>query len=75
MDTGKAFKFPFPTLPLAKFCELNGYTEGAIRQKIHLGKWAEGIEYCKDPDGKIHVIIEGYNRWVASGASRRAAAA
>lgn len=74
--TDHLFKFPLRTLPLDKFCELTGHTPGAIRQKIHRADWAEGAEFCYDPAGRINVILEGYDRWVASGgASRREAAA
>ncbi len=69
--TDQIFKFPFRTLPLEKFCALTGYTPGAIRQKICRAEWAEAAEYCKDPAGRIHVILEGYDRWVASGVASR----
>jgi hypothetical protein len=65
--TNQIFKFPLRALLLEKFCELTGFTPAAIRQKIHRGDWAEGIEFCYDPAHRIHVILEGYDRWVASG--------
>lgn len=76
MSQQPIFKFPLRTLPLEKFCELTGHTPGAIRTKIHRAEWAERREYLKDPAGRIHIILEGYDRWVESGAeSNRAVAA
>lgn len=49
---------------LQKFCELTGYTADSIYVKMRKGVWAEGVHWCKAPDGHIMVNIEAYNRWV-----------
>jgi hypothetical protein len=49
----------------AKFEERVGYTPKAIEIKIARAVWLEGFEYFKAPDGKITVIMEGYERWAA----------
>lgn len=76
MQSVQVFRFPLEHVPLEKFCELTGYTPAAIRTKICRAEWAEGEQYRKDPSGRIHIILAGYDRWVKSGgASRHAAAA
>lgn len=64
MNQLPVFKFPLRTLPLERFCELTGWTPEAIRTKIHRAEWAEADQYVKDAKGRIHVILEGYDRWV-----------
>lgn len=56
------------SVPLADFCDLypRRWTPEAIRKKIQRAQWAYGQEYVKDPDGKIHILLDGYNRWVKS---------
>lgn len=46
------------------FCQNTGYTVKAIRRKIEDGKWIEGKQYRKAPDGRITISIEGYSNWV-----------
>jgi hypothetical protein len=75
MQNQPIFKFPLRTLPLEKFCELTGRTPESIRTKIHRAEWAEGREYAKDPSGRINIILEGYDRWVESGAESKPAVA
>lgn len=53
---------PFVTIPLAAM--LTGLTEKAIRRKIEEGKWVEGREYERSPDGGLYVSLEGYGKWV-----------
>lgn len=48
---------------LEKYCELSGYSEGAVRKKISSGKWVEGQQYIKAPDRKIKIILEGVDKW------------
>ncbi len=43
---------------------LTGRTEKALRRKIEDGKWIEGREYRRDPDGMINVDMKGVERWV-----------
>lgn len=53
---------PYVTIPLAAI--ITGLTEKAIRRKIEDGKWLEGREYRRSPDGGIFVSVEGYRRWI-----------
>ncbi len=53
---------------IAKFASESGYTEDAIRTKIRDGIWREGLEWHKAPDGRVLVDVDGYHRWVESGA-------
>lgn len=46
------------------FATLSGYSEKAIRCKINTGVWIEGKEYRRAPDGRIHVDMEGVQKWV-----------
>jgi hypothetical protein len=43
---------------------MTGLTEKAIRRKIEDGKWIEGREYRRSPDGGIFISIKGYATWV-----------
>lgn len=53
---------PYVTIPLA--AAITGLTEKAIRRKIEDGKWIEGREYRRSPDGGIFISIKGYQQWV-----------
>jgi hypothetical protein len=57
---------PYVTVKLA--ATLTGLSEKAIRRKIEEGKWLEGREYFKSPDGGIFISIEGYSAWIEQGA-------
>ena len=52
-------------LTIRRAAELTGRTEKAIRAKIERGEWPEGVVWERAPDGRITVILGGYNRWVA----------
>jgi hypothetical protein len=41
-----------------------GLSEKAIRRKIENGKWIEGREYRRAPDGGIFISMTGYQQWV-----------
>jgi len=58
---------PYVTIGLAAI--ITGLTEKAIRRKIEEGKWVEGREYRRSPDGGIFVSIEGYSKWVEKAAA------
>lgn len=45
-----------------------GLTEKAIRRKIEAGKWLEGREFRRAPDGGIFVDLHGFYAWVEGGA-------
>lgn len=49
-------------LPL--FEAISGYTQKAVQRKIQEGRWIEGREYRRAPDGHILVDLEGFARWV-----------
>jgi len=53
---------PYVTIALASI--ITGLTEKAIRRKIEEGKWIEGREFRRSPDGGVYVSIEGYSKWV-----------
>ncbi|MGL5631899.1 MAG: hypothetical protein ACRDD3_06010 [Azovibrio sp.] len=56
---------PYVTVPLA--ANITGLTEKAIRRKIEDGKWIEGREYRRSPDGGIFISVQGYKKWVEKG--------
>jgi hypothetical protein len=37
-----------------------------MQRKIQDGKWIEGREYHRDPDGNVWVDVPGVMRWVVS---------
>lgn len=49
---------------ITKFCELTGYTDKAVRRKIADGKWIQGRQWKKAPDGHVMIDIEQYEQWV-----------
>lgn len=53
---------PLKLLPLA--AEQTGYTVKALRRKIEDGILLEGREYVKAPDGRIHIDMEQFEKWV-----------
>lgn len=53
---------PYVTVPLA--AAITGLSEKAIRRKIEDGKWVEGREYRRAPDGGVFISIKGYQQWV-----------
>lgn len=53
---------PYVTINLAS--AITGLTRKAIERKIEDGKWIEGREFRRSPDGGIFVSIEGYRKWV-----------
>lgn len=57
---------PYVTIPVA--AAVTGLTEKAIRRKIEDGKWVEGREYRKSPDGGIFISMKGFTQWVEKAA-------
>ncbi|KML61117.1 excisionase [Burkholderia cepacia] len=51
---------PAPYVTVALAAVITGLTEKAIRRKIEDGKWLEGREYRRSPDGGIFISIMGY---------------
>lgn len=37
-----------------------------IDEKNRDGKWIEGEQFVRDPDGRIHILLFGYQQWVMS---------
>jgi hypothetical protein len=54
----------FVTIGLASI--LTGFTENAIRLKIHKGVWLENRQWVKR-DGRMMIDMRGYEAWVESG--------
>lgn len=57
---------PYVTVPLA--ASITGLSQKAIRRKIEDGKWLEGREYRRSPDGGVFISIKGFIAWVERGA-------
>ncbi|MFA7281079.1 MAG: MerR family transcriptional regulator [Sterolibacterium sp.] len=55
---------PAPYVTIALAATITGLTEKAIRRKIEDGKWIEGREFRRSPDGGIFISMRGYMRWV-----------
>ncbi len=55
---------PAPYVTIALAAVITGLSEKAIRRKIEEGKWIEGREYRRSPDGGIFISIKGYSAWV-----------
>jgi hypothetical protein len=58
---------PAPYVTVALAACITGLTEKAIRRKIEEGKWLEGQEFRRSPDGSILISIKGYAAWVERG--------
>lgn len=55
---------PYVTVKMAAM--MTGLTTKAIYNKISEGKWVEGREYRRSPDGGIFISIKGFVAWVES---------
>ncbi|KND59417.1 Phage protein [Candidatus Burkholderia verschuerenii] len=55
---------PAPYVTVARAAELTGLSEKAIRRKIEDGKWIEGREYRRAPDGGIFISMTGFQEWL-----------
>jgi hypothetical protein len=45
---------------------ITGLTAKAIYNKIAEGKWLEGREFRRSPDGGVFISMKGYQKWVES---------
>jgi hypothetical protein len=61
-DTIQVAPAPYVTIPMA--AAITGLTEKAIRRKIEDGKWVEGREFRRAPDGGVFISIKGFQQWV-----------
>jgi len=55
----------FVTVRLASM--LTGLSQPAISGKIREGKWVQGREFVRAPDGGIFISLRGFERWVCAG--------
>lgn len=62
LSTTRVAPAPYVTIPLASV--ITGLTQKAIRRKIEEGKWLEGREYRRSPDGGVFVSVRGFSSWV-----------
>ena len=49
---------------LKRFEQLTGRSPASVRKKVQRGTWKLGVEVVKDPEGKLNVIWEAYQKWV-----------
>lgn len=57
----------YVTIDLAAAC--TGLTRKAIERKIESGKWIEGREFRRSPDGGIFIYLRGVYKWVERAAA------
>ena len=57
--------FDYVTIELA--ATLSGLTVKAIQRKVQDGKWLEGKEWIRAPDGHIMISRQGVKSWVEKG--------
>ena len=62
MDNVQLAPAPYVTIRVASI--ITGSSEKAIRRKIEDGKWVEGREYRRSPDGGIFISMKRYEKWV-----------
>ena len=62
--TRAAMLQPAPYVTIALAATITGLSEKAIRRKIEDGKWLEGREYHRSPDGGIFISLKGFAQWV-----------
>lgn len=60
---------PAPYVTIALAAAITGLSEKAIRRKIEDGKWLEGREFVRSPDGGIFISIRGYQAWIERGST------
>lgn len=66
-DYLKSISFaPIFWLPKAEFSKRFGVSIRAIDGKINSGKWKVGGVIMRDPDGKTHISVVAYQKWVES---------
>jgi hypothetical protein len=65
METLVAQVAPAPYVTVRLAAVITGLSEKAIYRKIEDGKWVEGREFSRSPDGGIFISLKGYERWVA----------
>lgn len=67
-QVGPVVQIPLmPRVRLQLFALAAGMTEKAVQRKIENGKWREGREYFRDPDGNIWIDVKGAMAWIEGG--------
>ena len=56
--------YPVRWVLISKFCEITGYTESAVENKISRGMWLKGIHWKNAPDNRRMMNLEAYEKWV-----------
>ncbi len=59
--------YPLSIITVKQLARLSGYSEAALRKKIHDHVFQEGVHFQKSPDGRIHFDIQEYEKWVRHG--------
>ena len=54
---------PLNQIQLKRYAELSGYTEKALRDKISIGVWVEGLHYYRAPDRHILINVKEVEKW------------
>jgi hypothetical protein len=57
-------------MPHKAYCDLIGKGDQYVKGKIKDGKWEEGVQFFRDPDGQIWVSLSGVEAWVKSSIQR-----
>lgn len=63
-DTTEVRVAPATYVTISLAAAITGLTPKAIQRKIEDGKWIEGREYRRSPDGRIFISLKGYEKWV-----------
>lgn len=59
--------------PHRQFSRMIGKGEQWAWGKIKEGKWTEGEQFVRDPDGQVWVSIKGWKQWLTSNSQRAVA--
>lgn len=62
--------YPINMVTIKKLAELTGYSEAALRKKVHDNVFKEGIHYVRSPDHRIQVDLEAYILWIETNGHR-----
>ena len=47
-----------------KFCDLSGYSEEDIQEKLDSGQWEKGGLWNEAPDGIVFINLREFEGWV-----------
>ena len=54
---------PARRVTIELYAKISGRTPKSIRRKIETGRWLQGREYHRDPDGSVMVDVRGVEAW------------